>query len=113
MNYDVKECLLSPIQFGIPNHRLRYYMMAHRRVDPQQKGGEGAEEGSTTVSVTGVEGEIHTKWPFTGEYQLEVPELCQFIENTANDDLQYRVPEKDIVKRHKFRFGILICFIFL
>ncbi|KAG2221512.1 hypothetical protein INT45_008837 [Circinella minor] len=102
MNYQVKECLLSPIQFGIPNHRLRYYMMARRCFDSQQ-----IDEESGATTATADEGQIHTKWPFNSEYQFEVPELCQFIENTANENLQYRVPEKDILKRHKFRFDIV------
>ncbi|KAI9489076.1 S-adenosyl-L-methionine-dependent methyltransferase [Zychaea mexicana] len=94
MNYQIKECLLSPIQFGIPNHRARYYMMARRL-------------GSVEKAPSPPLGEIHTKWPFAGEYQFEVPELSQFIENSANDDLLYRVPEKEILKRHKFRFDIV------
>ncbi|KAI9259669.1 S-adenosyl-L-methionine-dependent methyltransferase [Phascolomyces articulosus] len=105
MNYQVKECLLSPIQFGIPNHRLRYYMMARRRSSIDSSSVQQQETEQEESSV--IQGEIHTKWPFTGEYQFEVPELCQFIENAANEDLQYRVPEKDIIKRHKFRFDIV------
>ncbi|KAI8143369.1 S-adenosyl-L-methionine-dependent methyltransferase [Fennellomyces sp. T-0311] len=91
MNYEVKECLLSPLQFGIPNHRVRYYMMARRRDGDQVQ-----------------QHQLHTKWPFTQEeLQFDVPELSQFIEIAANDDEQYRVPAKDILKRHKFRFDII------
>ena len=91
LNYEVKECLLSPLQFGIPNHRVRYYMMARRRQD-----------------IVNKEHKLHTKWPFSQEeLQFDVPELSQFIEIAANDDEQYRVPAKDIVKRHKFRFDII------
>ena len=31
MNYDTQEFLLSPKQFGIPNSRLRYYLLARRK----------------------------------------------------------------------------------
>ena len=31
MNYDTQEFILSPKQFGIPNSRLRYYLLAKRK----------------------------------------------------------------------------------
>ncbi|CAG8634242.1 14519_t:CDS:2, partial [Funneliformis mosseae] len=33
MNYEITECLLTPLQFGIPNDRLRYYLLAKKRSD--------------------------------------------------------------------------------
>lgn len=89
MGYEIKECLLSPIQFGIPNHRLRYYMMARRISQDQQD----------------YINPLYTQWPFNSDLSISVPELSNFIQEEADADMQYRVPEKDITKCHKFRFG--------
>lgn len=89
MGYEIKECLLSPLQFGIPNHRLRYYMMARRISQEKQE----------------YTNPLYTQWPFTSDLSISVPELTNFIQDGADVDMQYRVPEKDIVKRHRFRFG--------
>lgn len=89
MGYEIKECLLSPIQFGIPNHRLRYYMMARRISQDQQD----------------YTNPLYTQWPFNTDLSISVPELSNFIQDEADADMQYRVPEKDITKCHKFRFG--------
>ncbi|KAJ1845154.1 hypothetical protein LPJ73_004949, partial [Coemansia sp. RSA 2703] len=31
LGFEIHECLLSPVQFGIPNNRLRYFLVATRR----------------------------------------------------------------------------------
>lgn len=92
MGYRVKECLLSPIQFGIPNHRLRYYLMARR------------------ISTEPVEQNLplFTTWPFSGQddhEQVELPQLSHFLEKQADLEEKYTVPPKHILKRHRFRFG--------
>ncbi|KAI7887527.1 S-adenosyl-L-methionine-dependent methyltransferase [Lichtheimia hyalospora FSU 10163] len=91
MGYKIKECLLSPLQFGIPNHRLRYYMMARRISQDRQE----------------YTNPLYTQWPFNSDLSISIPELSNLLQNEADADMQYRVPEKDILKRHKFRFDIV------
>ncbi|CAG8459181.1 5423_t:CDS:2, partial [Scutellospora calospora] len=123
MNYEIHECLLTPLQFGIPNDRLRYYLMAqkiqtfnnHEKVITPQKYFEQAT--------------IHTSWPFEcmlnnreddkchhwkqqqGQELSEftIPELSNYIENLIDETelKKYLVPEKYILKSFNFKFDII------
>ncbi|KAI9316237.1 S-adenosyl-L-methionine-dependent methyltransferase [Dichotomocladium elegans] len=95
MGYEVKECLVSPIQFGIPNHRLRYYMMARRR------------DGDSNSTQQHSADTIYTQWPFRTASAFSVPELTNFMQHEADDEEAFKVPDKEILKRHKFRFDIV------
>ncbi|CAM9657233.1 unnamed protein product, partial [Choristocarpus tenellus] len=44
--YEVEQYLLSPVQLGVPNTRLRYYLTASRR-DGRGEGGRETCEGSS------------------------------------------------------------------
>uniref|UniRef100_A0A5K3FQ38 tRNA (Cytosine(38)-C(5))-methyltransferase n=1 Tax=Mesocestoides corti TaxID=53468 RepID=A0A5K3FQ38_MESCO len=35
-DYDIRQFLLTPLQFGVPNCRLRYYLVAKLRTEPQR-----------------------------------------------------------------------------
>jgi site-specific DNA-cytosine methylase len=94
LNYDITECLLSPLQFGVPNHRLRYYLCAHKRrdINPSQDYIEKAT--------------IHEKWPFDGDnVELATPPISQFLDLDESAIDQHLVPAKYITKSHNFRFG--------
>lgn len=59
--------------------------------------------------------QLHTEWPFSGrpqQLEIHLPKLSSFLEDQADNAPAYRVPEKDIVKLHRFRFGKRV-FIFL
>ncbi|KAJ2156543.1 hypothetical protein GGF46_005120 [Coemansia sp. RSA 552] len=41
LGFDIHECLLSPVQFGIPNSRLRYFLVARLRWPAPSDGAQG------------------------------------------------------------------------
>ncbi|KAJ3360072.1 tRNA (cytosine-5-)-methyltransferase [Allomyces javanicus] len=53
--FEIAECLLEPTALGVPNSRLRYYLLARRR-----KGGEEGAEEKEAYSDRGV---VQTTWP--------------------------------------------------
>lgn len=91
MGYDINECLLSPIQFGIPNHRLRYYLTARRQKD----------QAPAVIDVD--DRTIHTTWPFDKAQSFTVPELALFLEQPTDDS--FTVPSRYILRLHNFRLG--------
>ncbi|KAI9280184.1 S-adenosyl-L-methionine-dependent methyltransferase [Umbelopsis sp. AD052] len=96
LNYDIQECLLSPTQFGIPNHRLRYYLIARRR-DAPIDAGEYIERAI-----------IHECWPFDGErIEFVTPPISAFVDLEETDADQHLVPEKYLTKSNNFRFDII------
>ncbi|KNE71656.1 DNA (cytosine-5-)-methyltransferase [Allomyces macrogynus ATCC 38327] len=58
--FEIAECLLEPTALGVPNSRLRYFLLARRRVseDAAGEGGNGEEVGA--YSDRGV---VQTAWP--------------------------------------------------
>ncbi|KAJ3373127.1 tRNA (cytosine-5-)-methyltransferase [Allomyces arbusculus] len=54
--FEIAECLLEPTALGVPNSRLRYYLLARRRRDGD---GEGVED-KGAYSDRGV---VQTAWP--------------------------------------------------
>ncbi|KAI8072787.1 S-adenosyl-L-methionine-dependent methyltransferase [Gongronella butleri] len=94
MNYDVTECLLSPVDFGIPNHRARYYMCARRR---------GPEDEAPRQDRP-----VATTWPLDGApFDVSLPTLSTFLEAIDIDDHTYDVPARSILRLHNFRFDIV------
>ncbi|KAJ3069914.1 C-5 cytosine-specific DNA methylase [Podochytrium sp. JEL0797] len=75
MGYDFEEFLLSPLQFGIPNDRKRYYLTARRRAGgPTAEGNALWEDEEDLVEVPL---DLKTEW------DLEVPptqKLSQFLD---------------------------------
>ncbi|ORX59426.1 S-adenosyl-L-methionine-dependent methyltransferase [Hesseltinella vesiculosa] len=88
LGYDVTECLLSPVDFGIPNHRLRYYMAA--RLGPTQQ-----------------ERPLYKTWPFTSDACFESPLLDTLLEPLDKEDRTYDVPARSILRLHNFRLDIV------
>ncbi|CAG8671604.1 26830_t:CDS:2, partial [Racocetra persica] len=123
MNYEIHECLLTPLQFGIPNDRLRYYLMA-RKIQNFNK-----SEKVFTPQKYFEQAVIHTSWPFEcmlnnkdnnkcyhwkqqqSQQPLEfnVLELSNYIENCLDEKelKKYLVPEKYILKSFDFKFDIV------
>ncbi|KAK9768189.1 hypothetical protein K7432_001384 [Basidiobolus ranarum] len=117
LDYEIHECLLSPLQFGIPNDRLRYYLMACRK--PSSSVIDKNKEKYVDTC------QIYTTWPFsddkeknelrlngafselnTEDYLFELPKLESYLEK--EDILEtYQVPEKYITKTTSFRFDIV------
>lgn len=123
MNYEIHECLLTPLQFGIPNDRLRYYLMARKLQEFNN------DEKVITPQKYFEQATIHTSWPFEcmldnkendkcnhwkqqQSLQLskfEIPKLSNYVENILDEkELQkYLVPEKYILKSYNFKFDIV------
>ncbi|KAI8371947.1 S-adenosyl-L-methionine-dependent methyltransferase [Choanephora cucurbitarum] len=99
LGYEISECLLTPSQFGIPNHRMRYYLSASRK---HQNKPEEQEPYLKTCS-------IKTNWPFTDEkIEFAIPQLSNFLELDNPDVVkQTLVPEKYITKLYKFRLDVV------
>ena len=109
MNYEITECLLTPLQFGIPNDRLRYYLMARRRSDSKDVI-LPHEYLENTV--------IHLTWPLPNmlkkNHQQElssnifnIPPLSIYLEELNEEEIKkHLVPEKNILKSFNFRFGM-------
>ncbi|RUS20000.1 hypothetical protein BC937DRAFT_86585 [Endogone sp. FLAS-F59071] len=99
LSYTIYECLLSPLQFGIANDRLRYYLMARRRAT------ESFVELPTPYLERAV---IYTQWPFEGEeVRWEPTALESVLELGADEIEELKVPEKDLLKSFNFRFDIV------
>ncbi|CAG8516387.1 6181_t:CDS:2 [Ambispora gerdemannii] len=114
MNYEIHECILSPLQFGIPNDRKRYYLMA-RKKDSETRNCD--EEVLDYLSNA----EIYASWPFpymlkgNESINTDIPPLSDFLENTNTDSglddekfmELHKVHEKYILKRFNFKYDIV------
>jgi tRNA (cytosine38-C5)-methyltransferase len=92
LGYKIKEYILTPLQFGIPNDRKRYYLTA--KLDSSVKGMDYLSNSEIIRSI---------------DYKSTTPRLplSSFLECTTEID-EYMVPEEFITKRTKFRFGIYL-----
>ncbi|CAG8503526.1 4915_t:CDS:2 [Ambispora leptoticha] len=114
MNYEIRECILSPLQFGMPNDRKRYYLMAHKKDNETHNYAEKALDYLSNA-------EIYTSWPFpymlngNENFNIDIPQLSNFLENINTDsgmDAEkfmelHKVPEKYILKRFNFKYDIV------
>ncbi|PKC14495.1 S-adenosyl-L-methionine-dependent methyltransferase [Rhizophagus irregularis] len=114
-NYEVTECLLTPLQFGIPNDRLRYYLMARKRSNScESKDIILPQEYLKNAT-------INQTWPLPSmlkkdcqQEQIHLESFNVFSLNTYLEELKeeeikkYLVPEKYILKSFNFRFDIVL-----
>lgn len=100
LGYEINEYLLTPTQFGIPNHRMRYYLAARRSTERQEVTSSYIDTGS-----------IQTEWPFNRKSiaESDLPELSQFLEESNNVEAigKLMVPERFILRLYKFRLDIV------
>ncbi|KAK4520432.1 uncharacterized protein ATC70_008567 [Mucor velutinosus] len=99
LGYEINEYLLTPTQFGIPNHRMRYYLTARRSPQTQR----------TTESYIDTS-KIQTEWTIGNKpiEEVELPPLSQFLEEGDNVDVKkWMVPERFILRLYKFRLDIV------
>ncbi|CAB4405167.1 unnamed protein product [Rhizophagus irregularis] len=119
-NYEITECLLTPLQFGIPNDRLRYYLMARKRTNT-------CELNDVILPDEYLKNvEINKTWPLPimlkKDYQQEqnhlesseedvfnIPSLSTYLEELNEEEIKnYFVPEKYILKSYNFKFDIVL-----
>ncbi|PKK78988.1 S-adenosyl-L-methionine-dependent methyltransferase [Rhizophagus irregularis] len=115
INYELTECLLTPLQFGIPNDRLRYYLMARKRSNScESKDIILPQEYLKNAT-------INQTWPLPSmlkkdcqQEQIHLESFNVFSLNTYLEELKeeeikkYLVPEKYILKSFNFRFDIVL-----
>ncbi|OAC97797.1 hypothetical protein MUCCIDRAFT_86847 [Mucor lusitanicus CBS 277.49] len=99
LGYEINEYLLTPTQFGIPNHRMRYYLTARRSSKPREKTESYIENSK-----------IQTEWMMsdTPIEESDLPSLSQFLEEGEDVDIKkWMVPERFILRLYKFRLDIV------
>ena len=91
IGYDIKEFLVSPIQFGIPNHRRRYYLTAVRF-------------NTEKIQDSYLQ---NAKIYDSPDYPInsDPPSLDSYL-SQESDWTPYWVPESFILKRKQFLFDI-------
>ncbi|RCN27288.1 C-5 cytosine-specific DNA methylase [Ancylostoma caninum] len=87
LNYGTKECVLSPLQFGVPNSRPRYYLIASTRFPL----GEMAEEISRC---------------FPQENSVEIEEISSFVDGTLRTPSLFL--DKDVIQRYGRALDIIL-----
>ncbi|CAB4405180.1 unnamed protein product [Rhizophagus irregularis] len=119
-NYEITECLLTPLQFGIPNDRLRYYLMARKKTNT-------CELNDVILPDEYLKNvKINKTWPLPimlkKDYQQEqnhletseedvfnIPSLSTYLEELNEVEIKnYLVPEKYILKSYNFKFDIVL-----
>ncbi|KAI9136328.1 S-adenosyl-L-methionine-dependent methyltransferase [Paraphysoderma sedebokerense] len=103
LGYDIKECLLNPLQFGIPNGRLRYYLIARRK--------QNYRIHSKIPYLKNCV--IHQSWPLNfnstsdeSSAVSDVAHLNKYLDPSV-PIADYLVPQGWITKRKGFRFDIV------
>ncbi|KAJ1653225.1 hypothetical protein GGF44_001988 [Coemansia sp. RSA 1694] len=117
LGFAVQEFLLSPVQFGIPNNRLRYFLVARREWPRPSSAEAGNEQGEqawiaankqrTDEYLQRGRDAMHTQWPVDQATDVELAPLASYIDIKANDDPSLFVPEAYILKRKNLEFDIV------
>ncbi|KAI9231286.1 MAG: S-adenosyl-L-methionine-dependent methyltransferase [Podila humilis] len=119
MGYVFRECLLAPFNFGVPNDRLRYFLMARLRSTFEHGStttGEAAANHSKEAFNPETES-IYTTWPFPAfvenpkneviQHSFTIPEVSHFLDNDESQAKDYLLPRQLIMERPNFRFDVL------
>ncbi|KAF9125794.1 tRNA (cytosine-5-)-methyltransferase [Mortierella sp. 14UC] len=121
MGYVFRECLLAPYNFGVPNDRLRYFLMARLRSSFDTNTTASSTMNSSSASILkkfDPEAEtIYTTWPLPAfvedpqkslqQHPFCIPELQKFMDENENDGNDYLLSHQLILERPNFRFDIL------
>ncbi|KAJ2864763.1 hypothetical protein GGH94_002709 [Coemansia aciculifera] len=128
LGFKVYEFLLSPVQLGIPNSRLRYFLVARREWPrPPSSSAEDSDEleaydawvaankQRTDEYLQRGRDAVYTQWPIdlaTGSVpanaaDIALEPLASYIDLAANDDPLLLVPEVYILKRKSLEFDIV------
>jgi len=96
-DFMIYEFLLTPTQFGFPNHRRRYFLAAHKK--------------SLFSDVPEPKEQIFTTPFWLEEAELNRPliSLSEFLDEfkTAEEEESYLVPDNYIIGKNGFRFDIV------
>ncbi|KAH0838724.1 S-adenosyl-L-methionine-dependent methyltransferase [Lanmaoa asiatica] len=91
LGYVTAEFALNPLQFGIPNSRLRYYLLA--KLSPLKFFGLDSTKSDRVLDHIPPHHEPHNKFQQTSRTAL--PNLRQFIDSTMDKEMftQFRIPD--------------------
>jgi tRNA (cytosine38-C5)-methyltransferase len=103
LRFVTRELLLTPLQFGVPNSRLRYYLLAVRR--PSDAFLSSVDSGRILRHIPGHHGaewsdaRLSSSSSATGSEAVEnnVRPLRDYLDRTDNQ-LAYPVPERVLMK---------------
>ncbi|KAF8948516.1 tRNA (cytosine-5-)-methyltransferase [Haplosporangium gracile] len=119
MGYVFRECLLAPYNFGVPNDRLRYFLMARLR--------SSFDTPTTSTTQDSLDSKpekfdpetevIYTSWPLPAfvedprktlqQHTFSIPELRKFMDENEKVGKDYLLSRQLILERPNFRFDIL------
>eukprot|EP01102_Stenamoeba_stenopodia_P008371 TRINITY_DN2405_c0_g1_i3.p1 TRINITY_DN2405_c0_g1~~TRINITY_DN2405_c0_g1_i3.p1 ORF type:complete len:451 (+),score=81.63 TRINITY_DN2405_c0_g1_i3:446-1798(+) len=102
LGYSIEQFLLSPTQFGIPNHRLRYYLIAKRH-----------HNDNNTNNISLDPQVVHPPLTYLPDCSncsatpSSVRPLCEFLETNLSkaENERYRIPKK-FFKANHYKFDI-------
>ncbi|TFK76626.1 S-adenosyl-L-methionine-dependent methyltransferase [Pluteus cervinus] len=100
LNYYIAELLLTPLQFGIPNSRLRYYLLARKSSFPSDHGGTEQEVRRQlpgykhTLDTRGLELEAEQR----KQSENEINEISQYLDPPELSSPSLRIPDKVLRK---------------
>ncbi|KAJ9077628.1 hypothetical protein DSO57_1015056 [Entomophthora muscae] len=114
LKYSVFEFLLSPWQFGMPNHRLRYYLLARRFPDldfipqavPLQTQWPLEKTGSILENTLQLKPTSDSLCSLSAQDGKCIP-LSDILNPLADKDSKYQVPSKYLLRSHNFRYDIV------
>ncbi|KAJ1935198.1 hypothetical protein EC988_008558 [Linderina pennispora] len=107
LGFEVNECLVSPVQMGVPNNRLRYFLIAQRRW-----AADDAENAARTTKylARGADA-VHKDWPFGPAVEsidgVSAIPLSSYIDASLDAVESLRVPQSAILKRQRLEFDIV------
>lgn len=119
MGYVFRECLLAPYNFGVPNDRLRYFLMARLRSSfdtsatvvstAQDRTASKAERFNPETEI------IYNSWPLPAfvedprmslqQHTFSILDLQKFMDENEEDGKDYLLSRQLILERPNFRFG--------
>ncbi|KAF8624860.1 hypothetical protein AX15_005739 [Amanita polypyramis BW_CC] len=99
LGYRTLELLLTPLQFGIPNSRLRYYLLAKRR--PLRFACDADDQDRVWRCIPGQRGDCEGT-----ETHADVDQIRHYLDHFKNDQ-PYRVPDK-VLQRWGRLFDIVL-----
>ncbi|KAG0234028.1 tRNA (cytosine-5-)-methyltransferase [Actinomortierella wolfii] len=121
--YVFRECLVAPFHFGVPNDRLRYFLMARLRSSfpgASATPAKAPNENDTPKFTFDPDREpIYTSWPFPAfvedpsltikPYAFEMPRIENFLDGKEHEEANkaFLLTKKLIVERPNFRFDVL------
>lgn len=102
--YHIREFLLSPDQFGVPNSRLRYYLLAKQ--EPEKFLDEENNEISTQIPLLQENNSIF--YDLNVEYKDKIQLKESLLEHYLEDDENFNVQKFQLTDEQLLRYHMII-----